>query len=163
MEAWLNNNNSLFKGLTVPMFFFFLSSFKVPMCLLGCSGFAFLRKNAKKSSVICMLFYFHLFPSMGLSVPLFMPLFSIAFLVLSLPIQILPFVFLAFFHFSPPLLVILPCDYRFFSCEKKKRKKTVGEGLFMVNGMYQSERTQHWGWSWIPVVIPELNWLRSVV
>jgi len=93
------------------------------MCLLGCSGFAFLRKNAKKSSVICMLFYFHLFPSMGLSVPLFMPLFSIAFLVLSLPIQILPFVFLVFFSFLSSSISHPPLWLSFFLVRKKEKKK----------------------------------------
>jgi len=139
MEARLDN--SLFKGLTVPMLFF-LSSFKVPMCLLGCSGFAFLCENAKKSLVICMLFYFHLFSYRVFSTLVY-PFVLHCLFSLKFTYPNSPFCVFSFFFSFPSSISHPPLWLSFFSrAKKEKKKKKVGEGLFMVNGMYQSERTR---------------------
>lgn len=107
------------------------------MCLLGCSGFAFLRENAKKKFGHMYAFFFHLFPLyrvFSALVYLFVLncLFSLKF---TYPNS--PFCVFSFFHFS--LLVTYLCDYCFVFPAQKKKKKKAGEGLFMVKCTRASE------------------------
>lgn len=119
MEAWLDN--SLFKGLNVPMFFF-LSSFKVPMCLLGCSGFAFLRKNAKKSSVMYSFLLSSSFPLYGGFSTLVYPFFLHCLFSLKFTYPNSPFCVFSFFSFLSTIRHP-PSRLSFFLVRKKKKKR----------------------------------------
>jgi len=92
------------------------------MCLLGCSGFAFLRENGKKKFSHMYAFLLSSFLLYEVFNTLVYPFVLNCLFSLKFTYPNSPFCVFSFFFISP-LLVILPCDYRFFSRAKKEKRK----------------------------------------